>query len=335
MDTRKIWRLQSRPDTTIQDGNLHYGTEALPRLMDGQVLLRTIYISLDPTNRTWLGDEENYVPPVEIGAPMRGVVAGRVVESRKAGIVEGAVYAWIGEWTDLTVTGGNDLQQLPELPGIPLATTFGLLSLVGPTAYFGLLDIGKPKAGDTLVISSAAGGVGQIVGQIGKLKGCRVIGIAGGKTKCDFIVNELGFEAAINYKAEDVGQALDRLAPEGVDINFEQVGGSVMDAVVARMKKFGRVVVCGMISRYNQRSMSGISLGPILYVRRLLVQGFIILDYLPRYAEAQQELVKWLLEGKLQTRLDVRVGLENAVTALKELYSGGNFGKLLLEVSKP
>ncbi len=210
-----------------------------------------------------------------------------------------------------------------------------MLSLVGPTAYFGLLEIGKPKAGETLVVSSAAGGVGQIVGQIGKLKGCRVIGIAGGKTKCDFVVDELGFDAAIDYKAEDVGEALDRLAPEGVDINFEQVGGPIMAAVIARMKPFGRVVVSGLISQYNGEPTDGIFLGPMLYVRRLLVQGFIILDYLPRYGEAQHELASWLMAGKIKTRVDVRPGLENAVAVLKELYTGGNFGKLLIEVSEP
>jgi len=335
MTTRNVWRLKTRPTANIEDGTFTYATEELAPLAEGQVLLRTVYLSLDPTNRTWLDDVENYLPAVEIGAPMRGVVAGRVLESRKDGVSVGAVYAWVGEWTDMTVTDGAGLEQLPELPGIDLATAFGLLSLVGPTAYFGLLEIGKPKAGETLVVSSAAGGVGQIVGQLGKLKGCRVIGIAGGKTKCDFVVNELGFDAAIDYKAEDVGEALNRLAPGGVDIDFEQVGGPIMAAVIARMKPFGRVVVSGLISQYNGEPPDGIVLGPMLYVRRLLVQGFIILDYLPRYGEAQHELVSWLLAGKIKTRVDVRPRLENAVAVLKELYTGGNFGKLLIEVSEP
>jgi len=335
MTNRNIWRLNARPTDHIRDGDLIYTTETVPSLAEGQFRLQTLYLSLDPTNRTWMGDQENYMPPVEIGAVMRGVVAGRVVESRKEGVHPGATYAWIGEWADSTVTDGGGLQQLPELPGIDLATTFGALSLVGPTAYFGLLDIGKPQPGETLVVSAAAGGVGQIVGQIGKIKGCRVIGIAGGKAKCDFIKNELRFDAAIDYKSEDVGDALDRLAPKGVDINFEQVGGTIMKAVMARMRRFGRVPVCGLISGYNGEVVEAPTIGTTMFIRRLLVEGFIVTDYAPRFEEAHRELAGWLLAGTLKTRLDIRPGLENACDALKDLFTGDNFGKLLIEVTKP
>ena len=218
------------------------------RSPEGQFLLRVTYLSLDPTNRIWMSDQEQYMPPVEVGAGMRGGVCGRVVESNRPGVAVGDLYAGLGEWADHMVTDGTGLSRLPEIPGIPLAVAFGTLGLVGPTAYFGLLDIGQPKPGETLVVSAAAGGVGQIVGQIGKIKGCKVIGIAGGKAKCDYVVNELGFDACIDYKSQDVGAELDRLAPEGVDINFEQVGGEIMVEVLKRMRLFGRMPLCGMIS---------------------------------------------------------------------------------------
>jgi hypothetical protein len=207
---------------------------------------------------------------------------------------------------------------------------------VGPTAYFGLLDIGQPKPGETLVVSSAAGGVGQVVGQIGKLKGARVIGIAGGKAKCDYVVNELGFDACIDYKGEDVGAALDALAPGGIDINFEQVGGDIMMAVASRMKLFGRMALCGMISGYNATDAAEPpGLWTTILMRRLTIRGFIVTDFAPRFGECGAALAGWMLAGQLKTRQDVRPGLENAVDAVKQLYTGGNFGKLLIEVNAP
>ncbi|OYU14329.1 MAG: NADP-dependent oxidoreductase [Alphaproteobacteria bacterium PA4] len=336
MTTRHVWRLAQRPVGDIADGDLVYGAEALPPLADGQFLLQVIYLSLDPTNRIWMSDQEQYMPPVEVGAPMRGGVCGRVIESRKAGVAVGDLYAGLGEWADHIVTTGLGLSSLPSIPGIPLATLFGTLGLVGPTAYFGLLDIGQPKPGETLVVSAAAGGVGQVVGQIGKIKGCRVIGIAGGQAKCDYVVNELGFDACIDYKSQDVGAELDRLAPDGVDINFEQVGGPIMVAVLERMKLFGRVPLCGMISQYNDVDGSEPpGFWTMMLMRRLTVRGFIVTDFLPRFPEAAQAMLGWIMAGQLKTRQDIRPGLEHAATVVKDLYSGGNFGKLLVEVSPP
>jgi NADPH-dependent curcumin reductase CurA len=231
------------------------------------------------------------------------------------------------------ITTGLGLGPLPRLPGVSVAVAFGVLGLVGPTAYFGLLDVGQPKAGETLVVSAAAGGVGQLVGQIAKIKGLKVIGIAGGPEKCRYVVDELGFDAAIDYKAEDVGARLDALAPEGVDINFEQVGGEIMEAVMARMKLFGRMPLCGMISTYNDvEPAPGPRAWPLILMHRLTVRGFIVTDYAPRFPEAAQALLGWMAEGRLKTRQDVRPGLETAMTTLGELYTGGNFGKLLLAV---
>lgn len=333
---RNVWKLVRRPVGDIADGDLDYVSEPLPELQDGQFLLAVIYMSLDPTNRIWMSDMEQYMPPVELGAPMRAGVCGRVIASRKPGVEVGQIMAGLGEWADHIVSDGSFMSPLPQLPGIALAACYGTLALVGPTAYFGLLDIGQPKPGETLVVSAAAGGVGQIVGQIGKIKGCRVIGIAGGKAKCDYVVNELGFDACIDYKAEDVGAALDRLAPDGVDINFEQVGGPIMVEVMKRMRLFGRISLCGMISTYNDvtpREEPGF--WTMILMRRLMIRGFIVTDFAARFAESGSALAGWMLEGRLKTRQDIRPGLENAVASVRELYTGGNFGKLLIEVAKP
>lgn len=333
---RRYWKLVKRPVGDIAPGDLELVTEALPDLAEGQFLLQVIYLSLDPTNRIWMSDMEQYMPPVALGAPMRAGVCGRVVASRKAGVSEGQIMAGLGEWADHIVSDGSMMSPLPQLPGVALAATYGTLALVGPTAYFGLMDIGQPKAGETLVVSAAAGGVGQIVGQIGKIKGCKVIGIAGGRAKCDYVVNELGFDAAIDYKAEDVGAALDRLAPDGVDINFEQVGGSIMVEVMKRIRTFGRVPLCGLISSYNDVTPTEPpGFWTMMLMRRLTVRGFIVTDFGQRFGESGAALAGWMLGGQLKTRQDIRPGLENAVETVKELYSGGNFGKLLIEVSAP
>ncbi len=336
MSERSVWRLVRRPVGEIADGDLALSHEALPDVGEGQFLMEILYLSLDPTNRIWMADIEQYMPPVALGAPMRGGVVGRVIASRKPGVAEGQLMAGLGEWASHMLSDGTGLQPFPEVPGLSVAQLFGTFGVVGPTAYFGLLDIGRPQPGETLVVSAAAGGVGQIVGQIGKLKGCRVIGIAGGPAKCRFVVDELGFDHAIDYKAEDVGAALDAHAPEGVDINFEQVGGAVMAAVVPRLRLFGRMPLCGLISGYNAtHAVEEPGFWTLILMRRLLVRGFIVTDYLERFGECFQELGGWMLEGKVTTRQDVRPGLERADEWVRLLYSGGNFGKLLVEVTQP
>lgn len=332
-EMRHVWRLARRPVGDIADGDLVYREEPIPPLAEGQFLLKVGYLSLDPTNRIWMSDMEQYMPPVGLGDPMRGGVVGRVVASRNPAFPEGILAAGLGEWATHMVTDGTGMSPFPELPGITIPQAFGTFGVVGPTAYFGLLDIGQPKPGETLVVGAAAGGVGQIVGQIGKLKGCKVIGIAGGAEKCRFVTEELGFDHAIDYKAEDVGAALDRLAPEGIDINFEQVGGPIMSAVVSRMKLFGRIPLCGMISGYNATdAQEEPGRWTLILMRRLTIRGFIVTDFAPRFPEAFQALAGWMMEGKVKTRQDIRPGLDRANEHVKLLYSGGNFGKLLVEV---
>lgn len=331
---RHLWRLRHRPVGSIADGDLEYLAEDLPALKGGEFLLEILYLSLDPTNRVWMSDMRQYMPPVALDAPMRGLVAGRVVESKKPGVAKGEIHIGIGEWADYMITTGDGMAKAQLPPGVPLSVAFGVFGLVGPTAYFGLIDIGKPKAGDVLVVSAASGGVGQIVGQIGKIKGCRVIGIAGGPEKCRYLVDELGFDAAIDYKNENVGQRLDELAPDGVDINFEQVGGDIMEAVMSRMKLFGRMPLCGMISGYNDtQPASGPRTWPLILMQRLTVQGFIVLDFMSRYGEMTKELGGWMAAGRIKTKQDIRKGLDHAVAYLDLLYTGGNSGKLLVEIT--
>jgi NADPH-dependent curcumin reductase CurA len=333
---RRVWRLARRPAGDIADGDLAFHTEPLPALAEGQLLIRTLYLSLDPTNRIWMSDMEQYMPPVELGAAMRGGICGQVIASRHPGFQPGQIVAGLGEWADHILSDGQALSPFPVLPGVPLAASYGTLSLVGPTAWFGLMDLGQPKPGETLVVSAAAGGVGQIVGQLGKRAGCTVIGIAGGPAKCAFVTQTLGFDACIDYRAEDVGTALDRLAPGGIDINFEQVGGPIMEAVNARMRLFGRIVLCGLISGYNATDATEpAGIWTRILMRRLTIRGFILTDFLPRISEAAAGLAPLLMSGALVTRQDVRPGLEHAVTAVRDLYSGGNFGKLLVEVAAP
>ncbi len=335
MATLKRWVLRRRPAGEIQPGDLELIEEPIRELADGEVLVRTLYLSLDPTNRIWMSDQDQYMPPVEIGDTMRGGSLGVVEQSRSERFKQGdVVNTGLGGWSTHVIANGAFLMAAPQLPGVPLTAYMSVLGATGLTAWFGMCDIGKPQAGETVVVSAAAGAVGSIAGQIAKLKGARVIGIAGGKSKCDWLTGELGFDGAIDYKSEDVGAALDRLCPNGIDVNFENVGGDIMDAVFSRMNNFGRMPLCGMISTYNDDSRPS---GPTDFARvlmhRLTVRGFIITDFLPRAGEAMAELIPWVMEGKLKWKVHVDQGLEGAMDSLQRLFTGNHDGKLLIQVS--
>jgi NADPH-dependent curcumin reductase CurA len=335
MATNHQWILRRRPVGDIGPGDLEYVTRETAPLGEGEVLVRTVYLSLDPTNRIWMSDQDQYLPPVQVGDVMRGGGIGVVEDSRSDRFPVGAVVnTGLGGWQTYLVAHEAALTPVPLIPGVPLTAYMSVLGGTGLTAWFGMIDICKPQPGETVVVSAAAGAVGSIAGQLAKAGGARVIGIAGGADKCRWLTQELGFDGAIDYKSQDVGAELDRLCPNGIDCNFENVGGKIMNAVVSRMNNFGRVALCGMISTYNLDTPApGLDDFAGILMRRLTIKGFIIIDYLPRAGEAFADLGPMLLSGQLKWKAHVVDGLENAAEAVKLLFTGAHDGKLMVRVS--
>lgn len=325
-------RLAARPVGLPKASDFDTTTEAVPTPEDGQVLVENLYLSLDPAMRGWMTDRKSYIEPVAIGAVMRGLVVGRVTVSNHPDFAPGERVSGALGWQQWAVAGPKELQKLP--PGLPLPLFLGPLGMTGLTAYFGLLDVGKPQAGETIVVSAAAGAVGSVVGQIGKIMGCRVVGIAGGPDQCAWITDELGFDAAIDYKNEDVGKRLKETCPEGIDVYFDNVGGAILDAALARLRRGARVVVCGAISQYNATEpVPGPANYLSLLVNRARMEGFVIFDYRHRYGEALAQLGAWLAEGKIKSRDEIVDGLENAPAALTRLFDGSKRGKLIVRIA--
>lgn len=326
------WRLRRRPVGEIGPDDLELVSVPKPVPGPGQILVRTIYLSLDPTNRIWMSDRPQYMPPVAIGDVMRGGVVGVVEQSNHPHFAVGDfVRPAIGGWQEYVVA--DAAQRLKVDDTVPLLAHMSAMGMTGATAYFGLLDIGRPQPGETVVISAAAGAVGSIAGQIAKLKGCRAVGIAGSDDKCSWVTRELGFDACINYRTQDVGAALSRECPSGIDVDFENVGGPILDEVLARINMNARVVLCGLISTYNT---DGPVPGPyqfsMILMRRALVKGFIVSDYAARFKEFYADMAQWLAQGRIQWRVDVVDGLENAASAVRRLFTGENTGKLVVRV---
>ncbi|MBZ5577534.1 MAG: NADP-dependent oxidoreductase [Acidobacteriia bacterium] len=328
------WRLGARPQGRVKETDFEWVEASTPELADGQILVRIIYLSLDPTNRVWMEPVDTYMPMLPLGSVMRGITIGVVEASRHRSYAPGDLVQGLGGWQHYYAGDAAGWSKLPRIPGVPLTAFFGALGHIGFTAYFGLLDIGQPKAGETLVVSAAGGAVGSLAGQMGKIAGCRVVGVAGTDEKCDWIMRELGFDAAINYKTTNVGEALQRECPKGIDIDFENVGGPVMDAVLGRINIGARVVLCGLISQYN---VQGPAAGPTNFVqilsKRARVQGLIVTDFASRFGEATAQIVQWMQQGKLKYRIDTVEGLRQAPAALNRLFDGANIGKLLVKVS--
>jgi hypothetical protein len=327
------FRLAARPKGMVTREDFDYVEEPVPALADGQVLVKNLYISLDPAMRGWMSEGRSYIPPVQIGEVMRAGTVGQVVESKGSKLAVGDhVSSWLGV-QEYAVCDESAAFKV-DVEAAPLTTYLGALGMPGMTAYFGLLDIGAPKEGETVVVSGAAGAVGSVVGQIAKIKGCRVVGIAGGPEKCGWLTGELGFDAAIDYKSEDVAAALRRQCPEGIDVYFDNVGGEILDAALARLARGARVPLCGAISQYNNLdSVTGPSNYMSLLVNRARMEGFVVIDYMSRYPEATREMAGWIAEGKLIAREDVVEGLESFPDALKKLFAGENVGKLVLQVA--
>ncbi|MDQ1154591.1 NADP-dependent oxidoreductase [Brevundimonas sp. SORGH_AS_0993] len=333
--TNRQWVLRQRPRGLIQPGDLELVESPIPDLKESEVLVRTVYLSLDPTNRTWMNDAEGYLPPVGLGEVMRGLTLGVVEDSRSDRFKVGDVVSPLsGGWADYAVVDEQGLRPVHRAPGLPLTANMSVLGMTGLTAYFGVTEVLKAKEGQTLVISAAAGAVGSIAGQVAKQRGCRVIGIAGGPEKCAWLTDDLGFDAAIDYKNEDVGAALDRLAPDGIDLNFENVGGDIMIAVFNRLKVHGRMAVCGLVSAYNATKAPPAPNFARIITHRLNVQGFLVLDYAPRAREMVAEMGPWLADGRVKWKVHVDDGLEGAVSSLNRLFTGDHDGKLLVRVSE-
>lgn len=331
--------LRERPSGDFDPKIMQRVVEPAPVPGPGQALVRNRYLSLDPTNRIWMSAEESYLPPVPLGEVMRGGAVGEVVASNTRKFPVGAKVAGLLGWQDYTLineTGDALVQVIPGWLPVPLTATLGVLGVTGMTAYFGLLDIGKPKRGETVVISAAAGAVGSIAGQIARIYGARVVGIAGSKEKCDWLTRELGFDVAINRRDADWREQLKAACPKGIDVDFENAGGPIMEAVLDLMNIHGRVVLCGMISQYGKDDRGG---GPAnfanLLMRRIKLEGFIILDYVPRFARAQMHMLWWMKRGRIKDRSTIVRGLDNAPQALTQLFSGDNTGKLLVEIDEP
>lgn len=332
-ETNRVWRLRKRPVGDITDDVLSLENEAIPEPGEGEILFRLNYLSLDPTNRVWMSDTEQYMEPVALDAPMRGVVCGTVIKSKTPEFKEGDIVSGIGIWADYQIGSSASVGLLGDTGDVPVIETFGTLALVGPTAYFCLLDIGDPKPGETVVVSTAAGAVGSLVGQIAKIKGCHVVGLTGSDDKCRWITEDLGYDVAINYKTQDVGKALAEACPNGIDVYYDNVGGKILDECLKLMNLHGRIPTCGLISQYNATEpVPGPYNYDLILMHRLKIQGFIILDYMDRYPEALEALSGWMKEGKLKARLDVTDGLENALQSVKKLYTGDNMGKLMVRV---
>lgn len=331
------WLLKSRPEGDIKDSDFEWKESPAPTPEDGEILVRNLFLSLDPAMRGWMSETDSYIEPVVLGDVMRGGCVAEVVESKHPEFVKGdKVFGLLG-WQDYAVVGAENLpNKLPEGLPLPLTTFLSVLGLTGVTAYFGLLDVGRPNEGETVVVSTAAGAVGSIVGQIAKLKDCRVVGITGSDEKCRWIKDELGFDAAINYKTQDVGAGLDKYCPNRIDIYFDNVGGAILDEALGRLAVHGRVVICGAITRYNEVEPTP---GPSNYINLLLkrgrMEGFVLTDYLDRYMEAVMALAQWVTEGKLKWKEDIVDGLENAPHAIHKLFTGENTGKLIVKIAEP
>jgi len=333
-DINRQWLLARRPQGLIRAEDFQWVERPVPEPADGEILVRNLYLSCDPTQRGWMA-RDSYLPAVQVGEVMRAFAVGQVVKSRHARFQVGDTVQGLFGWQDYIVTApGTVASPMPVPPGVPLETAMSLFGITGLTAYFGLLEIGRPQPGETVVVSGAAGATGSAVGQIAKIVGCRAVGIAGGAAKCRYVTRDLGFDAAVDYKSEDVSARLRDTCPGGIDVYFDNVGGEILDAALAQLALRGRVVLSGAISRYNDTELGA---GPRNYlsliVRRGRMEGFIVLDYMPRAAEAVSAMAAWVREGKLKDRVDVQLGLENAPAALMRLFRGENLGKQLVKIA--
>ena len=338
--TSRQFTLASRPHGAPTNENFELKNVELPSLKDGEVLLRTIYLSLDPYMRGRMSNAKSYADPVEIGDVMVGATVCQVESSKNDKFSEGEwVLAYTG-WQTYAISNGEGLMSLGKEPTNP-SYALGIMGMPGFTAYMGLLDIGAPKAGETVVVAAATGPVGATVGQIAKIKGCKVVGVAGGSEKCAHAVENLGFDACVDHKADDFAEQLEKACEQGIDVYYENVGGKVFDAVLPLLNTSARVPICGLVSQYNATSLPegpdrlGMLMGQLL-TKRIKMQGFIIFDdYGDRYDEFAQDMQKWLQDGEIQYREHLVDGFEKTISAFNDMISGKNFGKTVVKINSP
>jgi len=326
--------LKSRPEGIPEAENFEIVNTPLPELGDNEILVRNIYLSVEPAMRGWVSEVANYSEPVPLGAVMRAFAVGRVAASRHSKFQTGEFVTGMFGWQDYAAVKAKMIQRKVTPTDVPISTSLGVLGLNGLTAYFGLLDIGQPKPGETVVVSTAAGAVGSCVGQIARIKECRTVGITGGPEKVKICRDEFGYDAAIDYKAGDLDPALAAACPEGVDVYYDNTAGTISDEVLKHLKLGARVVICGTASIANWEPIPmGLRVERHLLVKRARMQGFLVLDFADRYADALQELTQWVRQGLIRYREDILDGIEQAPDAIAGLYRGENFGKRLIRIA--
>jgi NADPH-dependent curcumin reductase CurA len=334
--TQRVIKMAAHPSGALEDSDFELVEAPVPEPADREALVRTLYLSLDPAIRVWMNGIDTYVPGIHVGDAMRAGGIGEVVQSRDPAYNDGDLVFGMMQWSDYCIAraGPDGMMTVPRQE--PLTALLSVYGVTGLTAYFGMLDVAQPKEGETVVVSGAAGAVGSIAGQIGKIIGCRVVGIAGGPEKCAWVTDDLGLDACIDYKSEDLSARLRETCPEGIDVFFDNVGGEILDAVLAQINLHARIALCGAISQYDTAELSP---GPRNFLnlipQRGRVEGFILLDYRDRFPEGILQLVQWVQEGRIRYAEDVVEGLENAPAALRTLFSGQNTGKLIVKVADP
>ncbi len=336
MSENRKFILKRRPNGNPVKDDFSLVKEAIPDISDGEILVRNHFISLDPAQRGWMSDAPSYMPPIPLGDSVRASAVGKVVQSKNPNFEPGQWVLGLNAIEEYSRVEEGGFTAPIDISLVPSPTNFlSILGAVGLTAYFGLLDAGEPKAGETVLVSGAAGAVGSAVGQIAKIKGCRAVGIAGGPVKCERLIKEYGFDAAIDYRGKDIDgldKAIRNAAPNGVDIIFENVGGDILDAGILSLNEQARVVLCGLISEYNSEPVGIKNLWQLI-VKQADIKGFLIRDYAPRFSEGGAVMAGWMAEGKIKHREHIETGIENAFEAFMLLFSGGNQGKLILDVS--
>lgn len=338
MTANRQWVLAKRPHGMVTQDNFEYREVPVPEPGDGEVLLRNLYLSFDPTQRGWMEDRESYLPPVQIGEVMRAGSVAQVVSSRHPDFSDGDLVQTTGGWQDYLVAApGTGIMGLSRLPdGVPPTLALSVLGVTGLTAYWGLLDLGEPQPGQTVLVSGAAGATGSVAGQIARINGCRVVGIAGGPEKCRWLTDVAGFDAVIDYKAENVDRRIGELCPDRVDVFFDNVGGNILEAALNHINMHARVVLCGGISGYNATEpVPGPANLMNLVIMRARMEGFIVIDYMDRSAQAVADLVAWMEQGLLKHQEDVQEGFANIPDTLNRLFTGRNLGKQLLKIDDP